>query len=587
MRFCDQLNDYIRELDCMAKDICDKSSISASTFSRYRSGERIPAPDSDTLDKICKALHDIALERNYDKSLSDNNYNFDYDSLMQSFTQCEDYASGSNADKQYLQRNFRVLVDVLDISISRLSSYTNYDSSTLFRFRNGARQPSDAIGFASAVSAYVAGELTTVHNMTVLADLLECSTSDISDHNIRYQKIYDWLLTNQQHSSAFNSVSHFLDSLDEFDLNAYTKIFHFDKLTIPAMPFQLRTSRFCYGINEMMGCELDFLKATVTSRSDADVTMYSDMPMAEMAKDLDFAKKWMFGMAMLLKKGLHINIVHNLDRSLDELILGLESWIPLYMTGQVSPYYLKGCQNDVFLHFLRVSGAAVISGEAISGHHSDGRYYISKTKEDINYGRTRAKNLLDTALPLMNIYTCIDSAKMQAFLTSYITTDGTRRDIMSSPPLYTISDSLLNSILEHNNTDPATRQRILQYAALQRRSVETILENNIVNIDISYVNSEEFEQYPVMLSLSGMFHDNNIYYDYNEYCRHIKESREYAASHSNYSLNITSSHIFRNLQIHIHEGCWVLISKCNSPAIHFVIRHPKLRDAIEQFVKDF
>ena len=67
------------------------------------------------------------------------------------------------------------------------------------------------------------------------------------------------------------------------------------------------------------------MKATVTSRSDADVTMYSDMPMAEMAKDLDFAKKWMFGMAMLLKKGLHINIVHNLDRSLDELILGLES----------------------------------------------------------------------------------------------------------------------------------------------------------------------------------------------------------------------------------------------------------------------
>ena len=27
--------------------------------------------------------------------------------------------------------------------------------------------------------------------------------------------------------------------------------------------------------------------------------------------------------------------------------------------------------------------AAVLSGEAISGHHSEGRYYLSKTKEDI------------------------------------------------------------------------------------------------------------------------------------------------------------------------------------------------------------
>ena len=52
----------------------------------------------------------------------------------------------------------------------------------------------------------------------------------------------------------------------------------------------------------MMESELDFLKATVLSKSMHDVTMYSDMPMEEMAKDADFPKKWMFGMAMLLKK---------------------------------------------------------------------------------------------------------------------------------------------------------------------------------------------------------------------------------------------------------------------------------------------
>ncbi len=36
-----------------------------------------------------------------------------------------------------------------------------------------------------------------------------------------------------------------------------------------------------------------------------------------------------------------------------------------------------------FHHFLKVSGAAVLSGEAISGHHSEGRYYLSKTKKKI------------------------------------------------------------------------------------------------------------------------------------------------------------------------------------------------------------
>lgn len=52
----------------------------------------------------------------------------------------------------------------------------------------------------------------------------------------------------------------------------------------------------------MMQSELDFLKATVLSKSMEQVIMYSDMPMESMAKDADFPKKWMFGMAMMLKK---------------------------------------------------------------------------------------------------------------------------------------------------------------------------------------------------------------------------------------------------------------------------------------------
>ena len=64
-------------------------------------------------------------------------------------------------------------------------------------------------------------------------------------------------------------------------------------------------------IQEMMEAELDFMKATVLSKSMEPVTMYSDMPLEEMAKDPEFPKKWMFGLAMMLKKGLHLNTVHS------------------------------------------------------------------------------------------------------------------------------------------------------------------------------------------------------------------------------------------------------------------------------------
>ena len=110
-------------------------------------------------------------------------------------------------------------------------------------------------------------------------------------------------------------------------------------MKVPFVPFYKSGSKNYYGIDEMKQGELDFFKATVLSKSNEPVFMCSDMPMEDMAEDVDFGKKWMFAIAMTLKKGLHLNIIHNLDRPFNEMMLGLESWIPIYMTGQVSPYY--------------------------------------------------------------------------------------------------------------------------------------------------------------------------------------------------------------------------------------------------------
>ena len=205
---------------------------------------------------------------------------------------------------------------------------------------------------------------------------------------------------------------------------------------MPTVPFQIPSAKTYFGLKEMMESELDFLKATVLSKSMHDVTMYSDMPMEEMAKDADFPKKWMFGMAMLLKKGLHLNQIHNLDRSFEDMMLGLESWIPMYMTGQISPYYLKNVQNNSFLHLIKVSGSAALSGEAVAGHHSDGKYYLTKSKKEVEYYSKRAQQLLSNAYPLMEIYRADRENELKAFLLADAGKAGKRRSIISTLPLY-------------------------------------------------------------------------------------------------------------------------------------------------------
>ncbi len=502
------------------------------------------------------------------------------ETVKDSFCLCSDFDS---TDKVLLRNNFNTLISTLDININRLCKYINYDVSTVFRIRNGTRKPADSENFASAIASFIAAEIKSPSEQILLAKLLNCSTDELLDSSGIYTEVKKWLLKGKARKSE-SSINAFLNKLDEFDLNEYIKVIRFDELKVPSVPFQLPSSKTYVGLDEMMESELDFLKATVLSKSQSPVIMYSDMPMNEMAKDPEFPKKWMFGMAMMLKKGLHLNQIHNIDRSFDEMMLGLESWIPMYMTGQISPYYLKGAQNNVFLHLLKVSGAAALCGEAIAGYHCDGKYYLTKSRKEVSYYTKRAQELLANAYPLMEIYRSDKENELNTFLRADAAKTGNRRSILSTLPLYTIDPTLLIKILKRNAVPEKEQRRISEYAKLQRERVLSILQTETLEDEIPIVSAEEFAERPQVLALSGLFCENDITYSFDEYMSHLKETEAFSAQHPTYILKKTSAQAFRNLQILIHEDQWVMISKGKAPAIHFVIRHPKLRKTIESFI---
>lgn len=571
MRFCEQLNEYMTRLDCRGKDLAEAAGLSAPSLSRYRTGERTPSRDSAALSSLCTALADLAREKGA-KDMGE-------ETLREAFLRCEEYAG---TDKRMLRENFNALIDVMDVSVAKLCRYTNYDSSTIFRFRSGARQPAEPERFAAAVASYLSREMDTEQQRQVAAELLGCPAGELADRAAYCRRVQEWLLGS--HPPRENTVSRFLTKLDEFDLNEYIRSIHFDELKVPTVPFQLPARCTYTGLRQMMDSELDFMKAAVLSRSMEPVFMYSDMPMTEMAKDAEFPKKWMFGMAMLLKKGLKLQIVHNIDRALPEMMLGLESFIPMYMTGQIEPYYFKTPQGGVFLHFLRVSGTAALSGEAVAGHHSEGKYYLTNNRAEVAYYRRRADALLENAKPLMDIYREDGAARLNAFLLADSRTPGKRRNILSAPPLYTAEPAFLDGILARNGVPDDERERIAVFAKSRREQAEAILRENDMRMELPRLTEESFGQYPVTLSLSGLFFGREIPYTYEEYLAHIEQTERFAEEHPRCRLELTSGGAFRNLQITMHEGQWVMVSKEKSPAIHFVIRHAKLRTAIENFV---
>ena len=117
----------------------------------------------------------------------------------------------------------------------------------------------------------------------------------------------------QQRTKRESSGGHqdYLKKLDEFDLNEYMTLIRFDQLKVPTVPFHLPSSRNYYGIEQMKQGELDFFRATALSRSKEPIFMNSDMPMADMAQDMEFNKSGCLALPTCLKKGLHLHMIHH------------------------------------------------------------------------------------------------------------------------------------------------------------------------------------------------------------------------------------------------------------------------------------
>ena len=570
MTFCEQLNKYIKQIGCSSKELVHSSGLSTSVISRYRRGDRRPNIRGKQLEQLVDGLYKLS------------------NSKKLHITKDEIYSklSGTLNDVsigfEQLSKNFNELIATLNINMSELSRFSSYDASLLSKIRTGNKTPSKPKIFIENVCNFVVRKYKSEDDKKAVAILIGCHSKDLKDNSNYYNKLFEWLSTNL--APNHNYIDNFLNHLDNFDLNEYIKAIHFDKMKVPTIPFYKATSKTYYGIEEMKKGELDFFKATVLSKNNEPVFMCSDMPMEDMAQDTEFGKKWMYAIAIMLKKGLHLNIIHNVDRPFNEMMLGLESWLPIYMTGQVSPYFLKGLKNNIYCHFNYVSGVAALYGECINGYHDKGKYALTTNKNDVSYYKTKAQCLLSKATSLMNIYKEDSQNAFNAFLSSSVKIKASRRRILFSLPIHTISNNLLFKILKHNNVSAKGIKTIQESVEFQKEILKNTIEQNVIQDEISILSKEEFENAKPFLFLADNFYDKKIYYTYEEYLEHFNLTKKYEKENKNYQLIVKNNNTFKNIQILICEKNWVMISKSNSPSIHFVIHHPKLRNAIENFI---
>ncbi len=569
MNFKEVLNKYLQELNCSQKKLSEVSNLSETVISRYRSGDRTPIKNSEQMKKLTTALFNIAQKNGKNKYTFDRIIN-DFNSTLPSDD--FDYTTFSN--------NLNTLITSLNINTNEMSKFIIFDASHISRIRYGKAKPSNPIDFSNKICSYIYSKYKSSEDINKLSIIIGCKKSDLTNNKF-YNTLFSWLTS--ETASTKNQISDFLYNLDSFNLDDYIKVIKFDKLKVPTIPFYRTKTRHYYGLEEMKEGELNFFKSTVLSKSTEDIFMCSDMPMEDMAEDIEFGKKWMFAIAMCLKKGLHLNIIHNLDRPFNEMMLGLESWIPIYMTGQISPYYLKDLKNSIYNHLNYVSGVTALTGECIKGFHNKGIYYLTTNKKEINAYKEKANFMLKKAKPLMEIFRENNINEYEMFLRKDENIFSDRKRLLSSLPLFTISDELLMKILKRNNISKIDTDKIIKYKNDELKYMKNIMKKNIVNDYIYKIKENDFKTNEPSLLLDNLFFNKRINYTYKEYIEHLNLTKNYSKEENNYKMNYIYDQTFKNITITTVKNNYVIISKNSNPTIHFIIEHPKLIDAIENF----
>ncbi len=566
MGFVEKLNEYIQAAGCTQGDLSRESGISSATISRYRNASRMPDPYGPQIPALAGALAKLS---------ADAATPLDEDAVARDLVA----AAGGGPEVE----NTSQLLDVLGVSNASLARALPFDASFLSRVRNGKSRPTDAETYVGGALRYIANHCDSPDERRVVAALIGSDAAQLEDARAYLAAMRAWV--GVVHAGQTDPTEVFLSTLDAFNLDDYLREVHFDEMKLPPTLPQVPTAKTYQGLAELRQGELDFFRSLVTSRNASTLFMCGDMPMEDMAEDAEFAKKWMIGVAATLKRGVHLSMIHNVDRPYREMMLGLEGWIPLYMTGLVSPYYLPGRRDEHYMHVLYSSESVVLMGEGITGHHDQARYYVSRRKDDIAYGKSRAGQLLSQARPLMEIYRAENAAEYLAFVASESKPENPCRRMLPTPPLFTLPKGILDAMLARTDIASADAERIRTFADSQRRAIEDyLLRGGTLADTVADMSHDEFIAHPAYMMLPDIFFPKSLQYTSEEYQAHVRATEEYAKAHDGYTFATDPDFPFRNIRITLNEGSAATISKGDNPPIHFVIRHPTLRAALENMV---
>ena len=615
MNFTDVLKRYMNELNCSARELAEASGLSASVISRYKNGERVPAPNSAQLKKLISGFEKVA---------NDNNFkDWSTSSLEKTFNEI---LNVKNSVNESISSQLNTLIDKLEISQAELARGISYDASRLSRIRSGQRHPSDPKEFINSVSQFVAIHDNSEEYRQKLSELTGATAEEFEDVKTAINHIRNWFdeqsldissklsevkktstkktpikntpaekntTTNSvkkaavQNSSVQPStidissiplateIEEFLHQLDTFSLPNYLK-----ELETPQInPFfflgaSLHAFHKSYDTEHILNALPDLLSDCIISKDKGPLIISDEMLPILSKADEGYYNKLMSLLFRALANGTTTEILYpacNDEESYRSLLQEATHHIPLYMTGQVTASCRQTSTLSDTTSLLCGTDEVILTGE-MNRKDGEANAYLSHLDDDIISNCEKLESLRNENTNFISIYRLSQRKAFERLTSKNSEKKGTRTIFANTLPICTLPDELLSNILDRNEISKDHQDLIRAYVKKEKAYYDKILNKNKIKL---YVPENA-----TALALNGLFYPSLILYHPAEYQKHLESTKLFASEHKNLQLHLCKNPLYQNIQLGFIDKKHLIISKDALPVVHISLEDTSL---IQQF----
>ena len=577
----ERITELFRLLQCSNSDIARFAGCSPSNISRLKSGLREPSAHSRAILRLVQGIYRYADHENLlpllcelceaDKAGPDDLIPAVVTWLYeeQTYELPTPRQPRSRQEKARRQKSFGERLDqamtVLDYSNGRLAADLNVDASLVSRYRAGIYHPNRNVQIRDSLVELLLSRAEKLGRLGEVAALCCLSWEMLSP-----EALAEWLYATGEdpYSEIAESLLRSIDALEPGKGMSAVP---------PKIPGIQERDRY-WGTKGLRDAVVRFLKEA--SQEGGELLLYSDEPMDWMSRDPEFFALWASLMESCVRRGVHIRIIHNLERSGREMVFAIKGWLPLYISGLIEPYVFSMSRNARFHHtiFLRPAGAAILG--FFPARAGEGRWYDYITdREQLDVLGSGYEAMLADASPFLT--TC-PADRMGESWSGIQDRTGKTVVIPGGLSVATLPEELLGKMLSRAEISPEQRRGALELHRARREQLAEILEKGELHELLCLPDPSQVKEGRVNVNFEAETNGLYVPYTGKDYIDHLEAVKDLLRREKHYHLTLLPETPFQDLQVSTAKDAVAVIRR-RKPFTAFIFREATLVQSVSYY----